>query len=157
MDPSSGGSASTTSAPADTSASSTSSAADPSAGLTGMGDPSVAATTPPPATAAAADPPPDPKAGKGKKGKKGDKTTGSGGGGGLTKTECQQISDKGVDLMLAGMGGLDPSMAAQIKAQAAGDPNMAGMMTECMKSTTRAQYKCGMAAASKDEWQTCLK
>jgi hypothetical protein len=68
------------------------------------------------------------------------------------------VSDKGVDLFLAGMGGgLDPSMVAQLKAQAGSDPNMAGMVTECVKSTTRSQYKCAMAATSKADWETCLK
>lgn len=144
MEPSSGGSTSAA-APADTSAATASSDSDPSAALMGGGDPSAA--TPPATTAAAADPA-DPKPAKGGKGGK---------GGALSKAECQQVSDKGVDLLLAGMSGLDPSMAAQVKAQAANDPNMAGMMTECLKSTTRAQYKCSMAAKSKGEWETCLK
>ncbi|MEO8878453.1 MAG: hypothetical protein ABI461_22885 [Polyangiaceae bacterium] len=147
MDPNSGGTASTTAAPADTSA--PSSDADPSAAFAsagGGGDAPAATAATTPST------PADSKPGKSGKGK-----AGKGGGGALSKSECTQLSSKGVDLLIAGMPGMDPSMGAQIKAQAAGDPNMAGMMTECMKTTTRAQYTCGMGAGSKDEWEKCLK
>ena len=104
----------------------------------GGGDPAAATPT------TTADPT-DGKKGKGKKGS-----------GVLSKSECQQLSDKGIDLLIAGMG-LDPGSAGQIKAQAAGDPNMASMMSECLKSNTRSQYKCGMAATTKADWETCLK
>jgi hypothetical protein len=148
MDPSTGGSSASSSDPSTTAATTTTSASssdgDPSAAMAGGMDPSGGAAAAP---APAADPTPDPKPGKNGKGKKG----------GLSKSECQALSAKGVDLLIAGMEGMDPSMAAQIKSQAASDPNMAGMMGECQKTTTRAQYTCGMAATSKEAWQTCLK
>ena len=104
-------------------------------------------------------PAPDPKGkgGKGKKGKGGDDASAGGGGGQLSQSECSALSDKGVELFAASMGITDPSMTAQLKATAAGDPNFSKMQTECTKSTTRAQYKCGMAAKSKDAWEACLK
>ena len=130
---------------------SASSSADPSAGLA-MTDPSAAgaATATPTATPDPSDSEPKGKGkGKGRKGK--------GAKGELSAAECQTLSNKGIELLGASMGMTDPSMMAQLKQQAAGDPNFAGMQTECVKSTTRAQYKCGMAATSKDAWEACLK
>ncbi len=154
MDPS--GSSSSSGATPTTTAASTndsSSSADPSAGLS-MADPSAGAgATPTPApTPDTTDSDPKGK-GKGKRGK----GKGKGAKGELSAAECQQLSNKGIELLGASMGMTDPSMMSQLKAQAAGDPNFGGMQTECVKSTTRAQYKCGMSATSKDAWEACLK
>lgn len=140
-----GGSATTDSTPTTTAAStdapaSDSSAADPSAGL---GDPSAtAAATPAPATA-------DDGKGKGK-GKGNGKT--KGGKGELSKAECDQIADHEMDVVIASSG-MDPSMKEMLKAQ--GGSAMANLNAECLKSGTRAQYKCMMAAQSKDEMSKC--
>ena len=151
----SGASASDSTTPTTTSAStsdSSASSADPSAGLA-MTDPSAAGAgatpTPTPAPDTSDSDPKGKGKGKGKKGK--------GAKGELSAAECQALSNKGIELLGASMGMSDPSMMAQLKQQAAGDPNFAGMQTECVKSTTRAQYKCGMSATSKDAWEACLK
>lgn len=152
MDQGSSGSSSSTDSTATTAAPANppSSDADPSAAMMGGGsDPSAAAATPPASDPSAT----GDKPGKGKKGKKG----AAGGGGGLSKSECQELSNKGLDLKMQSMGITDPSMGAQLKSQMASDPNMAGMISECLKSQTRAQYQCGMAASSEPAWETCLK
>ncbi len=141
MDKSGDSASSVTSSTSTTSATDDPSSADPSAALAGASDPS-AATTPTPDSA----PPADPK-GKGKKGK-------GKGKGELSSAECDQISDHELDVIVLSAG-IDPSMKEMLKQQAASDPNLAGMKSECLKNGTRAQYKCMMAAKSKDEISQC--
>ena len=153
----SGSSASDSTTPTTTAAStndSSASSADPSAGLA-MSDPSTAGAGATPTPTPASDTSDSDSKGKGKGKGKGKK--GKGAKGELSAAECQSLSNKGIELLGASMGMTDPSMMAQLKQQAAGDPNFAGMQTECVKSTTRAQYKCGMSATSKDAWEACLK
>lgn len=127
-----------------TSATDDPSSADPSAALAGASDPSSAATAPAPEPTPAAEP-----KGKGKGKGKGGKGKGE-----LSAAECDQISDHELDVIVLSAG-IDPSMKAMLKEQAASDPNLAGMKSECLKNGTRAQYKCMMAAKSKDEIGQC--
>ncbi|MEO8798103.1 MAG: hypothetical protein ABI551_09480, partial [Polyangiaceae bacterium] len=110
-------SSSATSSTSTTSATDDPSSADPSAALAGASDPSAAATPTTDPTPAA-----DPK-GKGKKGK-------GKGKGELSAAECDQISDHELDVIVLSAG-IDPSMKEMLKQQAASDPNLAGMKSEC--------------------------
>ncbi|MGH7329150.1 MAG: hypothetical protein ACREJX_12440, partial [Polyangiaceae bacterium] len=90
------------------------------------------------------------KKGKGKgKGKKGKGSKGE-----LSAAECNEISDHELDIVVSSAG-VDPSMKAMLRQQAARDPSYAGMASECLKNGTRAQYKCMMAAQSQGDMKKC--
>ncbi len=80
----------------------------------------------------------------------------------VSKQECNEALDHGLDLMVASdprFQGIPPEMLQQFKSQAMKDAlrDHAGQNPCGGKGITRAEYDCEMAATSSDDFRKCEK
>jgi len=76
------------------------------------------------------------------------------GGGKLSKDQCQQLVDHGIELMIKKQGAdIPPDILKQAKEAAKAQLDEA--LDKCVKEGTKGEFDCGMKASSMEDFMKC--
>jgi hypothetical protein len=73
----------------------------------------------------------------------------------ITKDQCQQLVDHGIEIMVKqqGLKDVSPDIIKQAKEAAA--PQLKDALDKCVEQGTEADFNCGMKAQTMDEFMAC--